>query len=119
MRAFPQDIRRNPSGCQPLKLGIDHDLVARLGGMVSRSALKRALGIYTSCLEYRATPIEGAARVDLDGNPAGAVTAGEAEHALAPAPMKTKPTPLPEAPKPKRASLDDLRTAARQRKGLA
>ena len=122
MRAFPQDIRRNPSGCQPLKLGIDHDLVARLGGMVSRSALKRALGIYTSCLEYRATLIEGAARIDLDGNQAGAVTAGEAEHALATRPAKTEPTPStpPTAPpQPKRLSLDDLRRAARERKGLA
>jgi ProP effector len=119
---FPRTFARNPSGRQPLKLGIDRDLVARLGGIVSRSALKRALGIYTSCLEYRATLIEGAARIDLDGNPAGAVTAGEAEHALAPRPAKTKPTPstLPTPPpQPKRLSLDDLRRAARLRKGLA
>ena len=116
---FPETFARDPAERQPLQRGIDRDLVSRLDGTVSRSALKRVLGIYTACPEYRARLIEGAARLDLDGNPAGAVTAGEAEHALAPAPMKTKPTPLPEAPKPKRASLDDLRTAARQRKGLA
>ena len=119
---FPRTFARNPSGRQPLKLGIDRDLVARLGGIVSRSALKRALGIYTSCLEYRATLIEGAARIDLDGNPAGAVTADEAEHALAPRSTKTKPPPSTAPappPKPKRLSLEDLRTAARQRKGLA
>ena len=119
---FPKALARDPARRQPLKRGIDRDLVARLDGTVSRSGIKRVLGIYTSCLEYRATLIEGAARIDLDGNPAGAVTAGEAEHALAPRPAKTKPTPstLPTPPpQPKRLSLDDLRRAARERKGLA
>ena len=86
---FPRTFARNPSGRQPLKLGIDRDLVARLGGIVSRSALKRMLSIYTACPEYRATLIEGAARIDLDGNPAGAVSAREAAYALAPRPAKT------------------------------
>ena len=119
---FPRTFARDPAGRQPLKRGIDSDLVARLDGTVSRSAIKRVLGIYTSCLEYRATLIEGAARIDLDGNQAGAVTAGEAEHALATRPAKTEPTPStpPTAPpQPKRLSLDDLRRAARERKGLA
>ena len=119
---FPRTFARNPAEQQPLKRGIDRDLVARLDGTVSRSALKRVLGDYTACPEYRAKLIEGAARIDLDGNPAGAVTAGEAEHALAIRPAKTKPTPsTPSAPppKPKRLSLDDLRRAARLRRGLA
>ena len=122
---FPRTFARNPSGRQPLKLGIDRDLVARLGGIVSRSALKQALGIYTACPEYRARLIEGAARLDLDGNPAGAVTAGEAEHALKLGPVKIRPViitppaaPAP-PPKPKRLSLADLRRAARLRRGLA
>jgi len=86
----------------------------------SRSALKRVLGIYTACPEYRARLIEGAPRLDLDGNPVGAVTAGEAEHALAPRPAKTRPpTPPALPPKPKRSSLEDLRRAAQQRKKLA
>ena len=117
---FPGTFARNPAERQPLQRGIDRALVACLGGIVSRSALKRMLSIYTACPEYRATLIEGAARIDLDGNPAGAVTAREAAYALAPRPAKTKPTPsTPPAPKPKRLSLDDLRRAARQRKGLA
>ena len=94
----------------------------------SRSALKRVLGVYTACPEYRARLIERAARIDLDGNPAGTVTAGEAAYALAPRPAKkTKPTtspapppPAPSAPpQPKRLGLEDLRRAARLRKGLA
>ena len=117
---FPGTFARNPAERQPLQRGIDRALVARLGGIVSRNALKRVLSIYTACPEYRATLIEGAARIDLDGNPAGAVSAREAAYALAPRPAKTKPTPsTPPAPKPKRLSLDDLRRAARQRKGLA
>ena len=106
---FPGTFARNPAERQPLQRGIDRALVACLGGIVSRSALKRMLSIYTACPEYRATLIEGAARIDLDGNPAGAVTAREAV---------TKPAPST-PPAPKRLSLDDLRRAARQRKGLA
>ena len=117
---FPGTFVRNPAERQPLKRGIDRDLVARLDGLSSRTALKRVLGGYTACPEYRAKLVEGAVRIDLDGNPAGAVTASEAAYALAPKPAKTKLTPsTPPAPKPKRMSLDDLRRAARQRKGLA
>ena len=118
---FPRIFARDPAERPPLKRGIDRDLVARLDGLSSRTALKRVLGGYTACPEYRAKLIEGTVRIDLDGDPAGAVTAGEAAYALAPKPAKTKPTPSTPpapAPKPKRISLDDLRRAARQRKGL-
>ena len=114
---FPRTFARDPTARPPLKRGIDRDLVVRLDGLSSRTALKRALGGYTACPEYRAKLIEGAARIDLDGNPAGVVTASEVAYALAPKPAKTPSTPPP--PKPKRMSLDDLRRAARQRKGLA
>ena len=118
---FPETFARDPAERQPLQRGIDRDLVSRLDGTVSRSALKRVLGIYTACPEYRARLIEGAARLDLDGNPAGAVTAGEAEHALKLGPVKIRPVTPPAAPapppKPKRLSLADLRRAARLRRG--
>src|SRR5262249_12416212 len=117
---FPLVFARDPSGRVPLKRGIDRELVARLNGAVSRSALKRMLGAYTADAGYRAKLIQGAARLDLDRNAADAVTTSEAEYALAP-PRVAKPTPSPPPapPKPKRLSLDDLRRAARQRKGLA
>ena len=41
---FPRTFARNPSGRQPLKLGIDRDLVARLGGTVSRSTKTQTTG---------------------------------------------------------------------------
>jgi ProP effector len=118
---FPKTFARDPAERPPLKRGIDRELVARLDGASSRTALKRVLGGYTACPGYRARLIEGAARIDLDGNPAGVVTASEAAYALAPKPAKTKlapSTPPAPPPKPKRMSLDDLRRAARQRKGL-
>jgi ProP effector len=121
---FPGAFTRDPAGRVPLKRRIDRDLVARLDGAVSRSAIKRALGVYTAGPKYRAKLIAGAARIDLDGNAAGAVTAGEAAYALMPKPAKAEPlrraTPTaPASPQPKRLSLDDLRRAARQRKGQA
>jgi len=117
---FPKTFMRDPVRRSPLKRGIDRDLVARLDGLSSRTALKRVLGGYTACPEYRAGLIEGVARIDINGEPAGTVTASEVAYALAPKPAKTRSTPsTPVAPKPKRLSLDDLRKAARQRKGLA
>ena len=112
---FPGTFARDPAARPPLKRGIDRDLVARLDRLSSRTALKRVLGGYTACSEYRAKLIEGTMRIDLDGNPAGVVTAREAAYALAPRSAKTSPA---SPPKPKRMSLDDLRRAARQRKGL-
>jgi ProP effector len=119
---FPGTFARDSAGRQPLKRGIDSDLVARLDG-ISRSAIKRVLGAYVASPEYRARLIEGAVRIDLDGNPAGVVTAGEAAYALAPRSAKTPPAPPPPASpassQPKRLGLEDLRRAARLRKGLA
>jgi ProP effector len=120
---FPKTFARDPARRVPLKCRIDRDLVARLNGAVSRSALKRTLGAYTADPGYHAKLIEGAARIDLDGKAAGAVTAGEAAYALRPKLVKIDPLrramPTASAPsKPKRLSLEDLRRAARQRKGL-
>jgi len=111
---FPRIFARDPAERLPLKLGIDRDLVARLDGLSSRTELKRVLGGYTACPGYPAKVIEGAVRIDLDGNPASTVTANEAAYALAPKPAKTKPTPstppaLGSASTPKRLSLADLK----------
>ena len=58
---FPRTFVRDPAERPPLKRGIDRDLVARLGGLSSRTVLKRGLGGYTACPEYRAKLIEGCA----------------------------------------------------------
>ena len=65
---------------RPLKIGIDRDLAeccpalnARERGVVMR--------FYVSRVMYLQSLVEGAGRVDLDGNVCGEVTASDAEHA--------------------------------------
>ncbi len=99
---------------RPLKLGIHKDLLAAgFGGAgVKPAEIKRALGRYCHRPRYRKTLRAGANRVDLDGRPAGAVTAEEAEAARADfAAWKARKAGLPVPPRPGRAppsSQDDL-----------
>jgi sRNA-binding protein len=119
---FPQTFARNPAERRPLQRGIGRETWILLAGEVGRHALKRVLLAYVTCSEYRVAVVEGAARIDLDGRPSGAVTANEAAQARRPQPAKTTPMPPPASTpssQPKRLSLEDLRKAARERKGLA
>lgn len=100
---------------RPLKVGIAHDLAAATAGAIVASDVKTALGCYTGNAGYLAACREGAARVDLNGEPSGTVTAGEAEHARSRLhKASTRPSPPP-SPK-RRLGLADLRAAARARK---
>jgi ProP effector len=81
--AFPQTFvleKHRPH--RPLKVGIGIDLRTRCPEL-DPPALRKALGAYTKRVMYLEAMVAGAARIDLDGNPAGEVTAGEAEHAVA------------------------------------
>jgi ProP effector len=113
---YPKTFAVYEARRRPLKIGIDRDLVAALGGAMTPRELGSALRCYCSNEGYLRNMLKGAWRVDLDGNPCGAVT-GEAEtHAretLAAKRRKApKPAPAPEPPQPKRLSLADLRAAA-------
>src|SRR5262249_35578366 len=59
------------------------DIQAALDGAVTPAELHRALGIYCSNPAYLGHTLTGAWRLDLDGNPAGTVTADEEAHAKA------------------------------------
>jgi hypothetical protein len=48
---------------------------------ISRVRLRRIMGAYANSQGYLTNTVEGAVRIGLDGQPAGAVTAGEAERA--------------------------------------
>jgi sRNA-binding protein len=48
---------------------------------MSRHQIKRLLKKYTQSPEYWSTLTAGAPRIDLEGNPVGAVTAADEEHA--------------------------------------
>ena len=67
---------------RPLKVGIAADIPARCPA-VERRVLSVALSAYARRVMYLRALVAGAARVDLDGNPAGEVTAGDAEYAAA------------------------------------
>ena len=67
---------------RPLKVGIAADLVARCVEL-DRRKLGAVLSAYTQRIMYRKAMVAGAARVDLDGNPAGEVSASDAAHAAA------------------------------------
>jgi ProP effector len=66
----------------PLKLGIDKDLRVRHPEVASRT-LGRTLARFTGRADYLALLVVGAARIDLDGQPADVVSEGEAEFAAA------------------------------------
>jgi ProP effector len=144
---FPQAFTGRGQPRRPLKVAIHVDLVTALDGAVRPRALKSALRAYTSKPSYLRALTAGAARVSLDGSPAGMVTSEHETAAKArlsalakPAPTRTaeantspvtpvapatsapsavQPAEPPGTPAPKRLSLADLREAARRRREAA
>src|SRR5262245_58203375 len=112
---------------RPLKLGIHKDILVALNGALTPLELSKALGIYCSNPVYLSNTRNGAWRLDLDGKPAGTVTADEEAHAKATlagirakkavrtAAAKAAAQPAIPQP-PKRLSLADLKAAALARK---
>ena len=81
--AFPQTfVLEKYRPHWPLKVGIAAAIPARCPALEWR-VLKMALTAYTGRVMYLRGLVEGAARLDLDGNPAGEVTARDAEYAAA------------------------------------
>jgi sRNA-binding protein len=81
--AFPQTfVLEKYWPHRPLKIGIAADIRARCP-TITRRTLAIALSIYTRRIMYLQAMVEGAMRVDLDGAPAGEVTARDAEYAAA------------------------------------
>jgi ProP effector len=67
---------------RPLKVGIAADILAHCP-VRTRRELAPVLGIYAKRVMYLQSLVAGAIRIDLDGNPAGEVSAADAEHAAA------------------------------------
>ena len=88
---------------RPLKLGIHHDLMA---AGFEKAAVKRALACYCNRPRYRKALRAGAIRIDLRGQPAGAVTAADAETARADlAAWNARKAGRPAPPRPAEAAL--------------
>ena len=127
---FPACFAVNPSYRQPLKLGIHVDILAQLNDAIAPSDLSAALRIYVSNSTYLKALVAGADRIDLNGMPAGTVTADQADIAKAQYEQRrdkhkakqkqlapTNGAGKPElAPRP--LSLADLRAAAKARQAL-
>lgn len=78
METYPEVFNRE--NVRPLKIGIQEDLIE--DGKVAKNKIKRALASYVRAPQYFRSMVEGADRVNLQGESAGAVTAEEAAHAL-------------------------------------
>jgi ProP effector len=80
---FPKCFAVPDKRRRALKVGIDADLLAALGGAIRRTELIRALAMYCSSDGYLERVLNGAWRIDLQGNPAGVVTDDDERHAEA------------------------------------
>ena len=74
---FPQCFVLARDRKRPLKIGIHRDLIAAIPE-VSPKRLRAALGWYAGSWAYLKNMTAGAARIDLNGQSAGEVTAEEA-----------------------------------------
>jgi ProP effector len=113
---FPKCFAVYQARRRPLKLGIHKDVVAVLD--IDAAALSEALRCYVSASGYLYQCRVGAPRIDLNGEAAGEVTAGEAVASQARLDhIRTLKARRREAHQPpKRLSLADLKAAAQRRK---
>lgn len=83
-KRFPLAFPKNPAPKVPLKVGIFEDLLAHAKVLgVDEAGLRDALRTWCRGSRYWACMVEGAKRVDLEGNEAGEVTRSDAVRALA------------------------------------
>lgn len=92
---FPQAFN-SANGIQPLKKGIKEDLLKRLSGMSNivtedKACMVKSLAYYVNLKTYHKSVIEGAVRIDLDGNAMGLVSAEEAKYSLEKQQAKVQP----------------------------
>ncbi|PQZ56981.1 ProQ activator of osmoprotectant transporter prop [Achromobacter sp. MYb9] len=81
-RHFPKAFPKNPAPKLPLKLGVLADLVQLAQALqLDEAQIKEAVKTWCDGRRYWTCMVEDAPRVDLNGEPSGAVTANEAKHA--------------------------------------
>lgn len=105
-RHFPKTFPKNPAPKLPLKIGIHQELLAKAKEIgLEEAAITDAVKTWCRGTRYWASIVEGAPRVDLEGNPAGEVTARDAAQARSlearrKQPRKPKPEAAPAATPP-------------------
>ena len=77
-KKFPLAFPKNPAPKVPLKIGIHKDLIEQTDQLgISKNDLRAAIKIWCKGKRYWDCLVEGAVRIDLEGNAAGVVTKEE------------------------------------------
>jgi len=81
---FPACFKENKE-IKPLKIGIKQDLAKHLSSKENivigdKACMVNSLAYYVNSLAYHKSVVVGVARIDLEGQPAGEVTADEAQY---------------------------------------
>jgi len=79
---FPKAFPKNPAPKVPLKVGTFEDLAQHAGKLaLTEAELREAIRTWCSGARYWSCMVEGAKRLDLDGNEAGVVSLADAKRA--------------------------------------
>ena len=114
---FPRCFFHDEARRQPLKVGIHNDVLLALGDAVTPSELATALQIYVNNRIYQSRLRPGGTRIDLNGEPGGTVTVGQAAFARAKERARKEQRLTPSSPP--RSSLAELREAGQRRRAEA
>lgn len=85
LKAYFPECFKDMKEIKPLKVGIKQDLVKLLSTRdeivtTDKACMVNSLSYYVNSTAYHKSVVEGAVRIDLDGNPAGTITAEEAKY---------------------------------------
>lgn len=83
---FPATFK-NANEVKPLKKGVKQDLIKHLSTIDTivtedKACMVKSLAYYVNTAAYHKSVVAGAVRIDLDGNPAGVVSAEEAKYSI-------------------------------------
>jgi ProP effector len=85
LKAYFPNCFKDIKELKPLKVGIKQDLVKLLSTredvvIADKACMVNSLSYYVNSTAYHKSVIEGATRIDLDGNSAGTISAEEAKY---------------------------------------
>lgn len=85
LKVYFPNCFKSPNDLKPLKIGIKQDLIKYLSTIDNivtedKACMVKSLAYYVNTATYHKCVVDGATRVDLEGNPAGVVSAAEAKY---------------------------------------
>lgn len=85
LKAYFPECFKEMKEVKPLKIGIKQDLVKFLSTrddimIADKSCMVSSLSYYVNSTAYHKSVVEGAERIDLEGNPVGRISAEEAKY---------------------------------------